>query len=69
MKKLLYCIKREYYKLWDITGMGDDRSVADHRKKGKFRVKYRDGEISQPFSWRVANEYKEMFGGEVIDNF
>jgi len=64
MKRLIRSIKRLYYKLWDTNG-----NLDRHRIYGKFYVRYPDGKRSQPFSWRVANEYKERFGGEVIDNF
>jgi hypothetical protein len=54
---------RLYYKLFD-HGI-----LFDHYMHGKFRVKYPDGKISQRFSWRVAKEYKAIFGGEIIDAF
>ena len=57
-------IKRQWYKLFRIDGI-----LLSHANRGKFRVKYKDGAISQPFDWKTANDYKEMFGGEVIDNF
>lgn len=64
MKKVFYILKREYYKIWDSDG-----SLLNHRMKGKFKVKYPDGRISQPFSWRTAKSYKNIFGGEILDNF
>lgn len=57
-------ILRWWYKLQIVEG-----SILTHRIKGKFRVKYKDGQISQPFSYKVAKDYSEIFGGEVIDNF
>jgi hypothetical protein len=37
-----------------------------HHAYGKWRVRYPDGKISQPFNRQVAEDYKEMFGGEII---
>jgi hypothetical protein len=37
-----------------------------HQTYGEWRVRYPDGKISQPFSRQVAEDYAEMFGGEVI---
>jgi hypothetical protein len=36
---------------------------------GKFRVKYPDGKVSQPFDYSTAKNYRDIFGGEIIDNF
>lgn len=57
-------ILRAYYKLWNHDG-----AMYVHAMKGKFRVLYPDGQISQPMSWKVAKAYKEIFGGRIIDNF
>lgn len=57
-------ILRQYYKFWDHDG-----SCYVHAMQGKFRVKYPDGQLSQPFSWRAAKNYSGIFGGEIIDNF
>lgn len=57
-------ILRWWYKMQIIKGC-----VDNHRRKGKFRVKYPDGEISQPFDYKTAKDYRDIFGGKVIDNF
>lgn len=64
MKKVFRWLLRQYYKLPDYHG-----SLTTHSAYGKFRVKYPDGQISQKFSWRVAKNYRNIFGGEIIDAF
>ena len=56
---------RFYYKyFYSISGC-----LFNHYMHGKFRVRYKDGAISQPFDYTTACDYRDMFGGEVIDNF
>lgn len=45
---------------------GRDESLNWHRLHGRYRVRYSDGQVSQPFSHAVAKDYAAMFGGEVI---
>lgn len=59
-------ILRWWYKNFHRVG---DRMLIYHHMYGKFRVRYPDGKTSQPFDYPTAKDYKEMFGGEVIDNF
>jgi hypothetical protein len=37
-----------------------------HSAYGQWRVLYPDGEISQPFSLSVAEDYQELFGGQIV---
>lgn len=61
--ELLKKLKRLWFKISYYE------SLDKNRMFGKFRVLYPDGKKSQPFCWRVANDYKKIFGGKVIDNF
>ena len=36
-----------------------------HRLNGKWRVIYPSGEKSQPFTKRVAKDYRDIFGGVI----
>lgn len=45
---------------------GNDVSCDEHRRRGWFRVLYRDGEVSQPFKFKTALDYCDMFGGRVV---
>ena len=56
-------LKREWYKLAFYEGRGNNRN------KGKFKVLYDDGRISENMCWKVANDYAEMFKGKVLDSF
>lgn len=47
-------------------GREDDHCINWHRLHGKWRVKYPDGQVSQPFSRKIAEDYQKLFGGEVI---
>ncbi len=67
MKKLVRKLKRYYYILI-FNGTSED-SLDTHRIRGKFKVKYPDGKISQNFSYWVAKDYSEMFGGVVLEDF
>lgn len=64
--KILKYLIRQWYK---ISGPHENNMLLTHRIDGKFRVKYPDGKISQPFGYRTEKNYKEIFGGEIIDNF
>jgi hypothetical protein len=46
---------------------GQDRGRDYNRLYGHFRVRYKDGQISEPMCYDVARGYKGIFGGEVID--
>lgn len=35
---------------------------------GRFRVKYKDGRVSQRFDYHTAKTYRDIFGGEIIDS-
>lgn len=59
MRKIL----RLYYMLFDYDGIGSNAS------RGKFRVKYPDGKVSIKMSYWTAKDYKNIFGGEIIDAF
>lgn len=37
-----------------------------HRRNGGFQVVYPDGEVSQPFTFKVARDYQKLFGGAVV---
>lgn len=41
-------------------------SLDEHRARGKYRVRYREGGISQPFTYQVAKDYVDLFGGEIV---
>lgn len=43
-----------------------EHSMGWHSAYGKWQVRYPDGKVSQPFSRKVAEDYREMFGGEII---
>jgi hypothetical protein len=60
---MLKKIKRLYYRLWHSD------SMMQQNLYGKFRVKYPDGQISVKFSYKTAKDYKEIFGGEIIELF
>lgn len=51
-----------------IAGAGpeEEHTLGWHRRNGEWRVLYPDGQRSQPFSRKVAEDYAEMFGGKVI---
>lgn len=57
--QLIQKIKIQYHKLFNF-GM-----LMHHKANGKFYVVYPDGKKSQAFSWKIANDYKDMFGGQV----
>tara|TARA_R110000851_G_scaffold13330_9_gene45583 strand:- start:10 stop:243 length:234 start_codon:yes stop_codon:yes gene_type:complete len=56
-------LKREWYKLAFYEGRDDNRI------RGKFKVLYDDGRMSENMCWRVANDYAEMFKGKVLNSF
>lgn len=60
-------MKRWILRQWYKIPYYDSRE--DNAFYGKFRVLYNDGEQSIPMCWKVANEYANIFGGVVIDNF
>ncbi len=66
-KQFIRFLKRCYYILI-FNGTSED-SLDTHRLRGKFKVKYSDGKTSQNFSYYIAKDYAEMFGGEVLDDF
>lgn len=43
-----------------------DHTMDWHRRHGSFYVLYPDGQRSQPFTYDVACDYRQIFGGEVI---
>lgn len=43
-----------------------DHSVGWHSAHGTHRVLYPDGQLSQPFSQKVAQDYQQLFGGKVV---
>ena len=47
-------------------GGDEDHNLAWHRAHGQWRVRYHDGQLSQPFTRKVAEEYADMFDGVVI---
>lgn len=49
-------------KFWSAGG----ESLLNQQMRGKFFVKYKDGLQSQNFDYRTANDYAEIFGGEVF---
>ncbi len=67
IKKFLRKVKRFWY-IISFNGTSED-SLDTHRLRGKFKVKYPDGKYSQNFSYQIAKDYAEMFGGVVIENF
>ena len=54
---------RQFYKIAHYESRGEDGA------RGKFRVKYNDGKISQKMCYGNAKNYAEIFGGKVIDAF
>lgn len=67
MNKIFRKILRFWY-IISFDGSSED-SLDTHRRRGKFKVKYPDGKISQNFSYWIAKDYAEMFGGEIIEDF
>ncbi len=67
MKKILRKLKVYWYR-FIFNGTSED-SLDTHRIRGKFKVKYPDGKISQNFSYSIAKDYAEMFGGVVLEDF
>ena len=63
MKNFIRFLKRQYYKLFYYESRGDDAMF------GKFRVRYKDGKISQKMCWSSAKTYASIFNGEIIDAF
>jgi len=55
---------RQFYKLQIIDG-----PLYCHYVRGKFRVQYPDGKISQKFAWKTAKDYRDIFGGKIINAF
>lgn len=43
-----------------------ERSMDWHRRNGRYRVLYPDGQKSQPFGFSTAKDYAEIHGGKVI---
>jgi len=60
---IVHPLKREWYKLAFHEGRGNNRS------KGKFKVLYNDGRMSENMCCKVANDYAQIFGGKVLDSF
>lgn len=56
-------LKRGWYKLAFYEGR------SDNRNRGKFKVLYDNGRMSENMCWKVANDYAEMFKGKVLDSF
>ena len=46
-------------------GFESEGLMCGHRMYGKFYVAYPDGQRSQRMGWKCANDYRDMFGGEV----
>lgn len=44
----------------------DDASLSYQRLHGDYKVRYPDGNYSQPFLRKTAYDYASMFGGKVI---
>jgi hypothetical protein len=44
----------------------EEHSVGWHNLHGSHQVIYPDGNVSQPFTLKVARDYQKMFGGEVV---
>lgn len=38
-------------------------------ERGKFKVRYQDGEYSHNMDYTTAKQYAKMFDGKVVDNF
>ena len=55
--------KRECYK----AEVYSTRFEASRR--GKFRVLYKDGKLSERMDWTTATTYASIFDGKVIDDF
>lgn len=45
-------------------GRGESRDF--NRLHGQWRVRYKDGKLSEPMCKDVAYDYAEMFGGRII---
>lgn len=56
-------IKRVWYK------MQFRDSLMEGMIYGKFRAKYKDGQVSIKMYYKTAKNYADIFGGEVIDAF
>lgn len=44
-----------------------EESVGWHRIHGTHQVVYPDGQVSQPFTFEVAKQYQELFGGYLVN--
>ena len=45
----------------------NDEHILDwHRQNGAYQVWYPDGQYPQPFTLKVARDYQELFGGDVV---
>lgn len=45
---------------------GADASRYYNRRVGRWRVRYSDGQYSEPMCYDVAQDYAEIFGGVVV---
>ena len=43
-----------------------EHCVGWHRLYGSHQVVYPDGQVSQPFTFKVARDYQKLFGGTVV---
>ncbi len=48
------------------SSSGRGRSFDYNRVHGKYRVLYPDGQLSQPFMYDVACDYRNIFGGSIV---
>lgn len=66
MKTKLISVLKWFRTQWrKYAGFDGDRLMMFHQAHGKFYVVYPDGKRSQRMGWKCANDYRDMFGGEV----
>lgn len=63
IKRIIYFLRREYYKLFVYENRGDDAMF------GRFRVLYPDGKRTQRMCYKSAKTYADLFKGKIIDDF
>ncbi len=51
-------------RLFEPSGRGCSRDY--NRRVGRYRVEYKNGELSEPMCRDVATDYASIFGGKVV---
>lgn len=51
---------------WHRTRSGVDRTVIYNAMYGRFYVMYPDGKCSLNMCWDTAQNYQQIFGGQIV---